>query len=252
MKESNNKKIKKIMNAKIIASFATILVVGAAVSAGTVAYFTSQKTISGNTFTAGTLTLSADSNGVYGTGTSLPVITETNMAPGFIGTPKYAAVANTGTLPLNWNFSLIKTSDTPGIGGGNLFKVLKVKIEAVMNSGNTALEQFGYNSSFNCNNTSLNWQPIYGENASVQSIVTTPPLTPEPDADGFIFNGTYPDKMGQLDAQKGVCVRITSYLDANLINALGVDRDDNLYQDANVNYQMVVDGYQTNDPAGLL
>jgi predicted ribosomally synthesized peptide with SipW-like signal peptide len=54
------------MNTKIIASLATMLVVGAAAVGGTLAYFSDTATISGNTFTAGTMAIQIDSDSSSG------------------------------------------------------------------------------------------------------------------------------------------------------------------------------------------
>lgn len=232
---------------KILLSLSIIAVAAAIVVGATIAYFSGEATSSGNTFTMGNIEIYANENGIYGdtgTGNGLP-FNVSNMSPGNHWGPVYAAVANKGTLPFNWTFTLKKTSDTPGTGGGNLYNVLKVKIEAVVDgSGN--LKQYNYQSGFNCQNTSLNWKPIYGSNADTQ---TTAGGAPYPDSEGFVANGTYPDKMGQIDPGKGVCFRFTAYLDGNLVNVNGVDVDDNAFQNAQVVYEMVADAYQTNDPA---
>jgi len=218
------------MNKKILISLSVIGAVAAIVVGGTWAYFTDTDSSTGNTFTTGNMEIFADENGIYGdigTGNGLP-FNVSNMSPGNSWGPNYAGVANKGTLPFKWTFSLNKTSDTPGTGGGNLYNVLKVKIEAAMDGTGTALKQYNYQSGFNCQNPSLNWKLIY---------------------EGFVANGTYPDKMGQLDVGKGVCFRFTTYLDGNLVNVNGIDVDDNKFQNAQVIYEMVVDAYQVNDSA---
>lgn len=211
---------------KIIISLVVIGAVAAIAIGGTIAYFSDTDSSTGNTFTTGNMEIYANENGIYGNtgiGNGLP-FNVSNMSPGNSWGPNYAGVANKGTLPFKWAFSLNKTSDIPGTGGGNLYNVLKVKVEAAMDG--TALKQYNYQSGFNCQNTSLNWQQIY---------------------DGFVADGTYPDKMGQLDVGKGVCFRFTTYLDGNLVNVNGIDVDDNKFQNANVVYEMVVDAYQVND-----
>ena len=233
---------------KIILSLAIISAVAVIVIGGTAAYFTATDSSTGNTFTAGNMEIYANENGIYGdtgTGNGLP-FTVSNMSPGNNWGPVYAAVANKGTIPFKWAFSMNKTDDTPGTGGGNLYNVLKVEVEAVMDASNTAIRQYDYQTGFDCQNTSLNWHPVYGDNAAIQ---TTAGGATYSDSEGFVANGTYPDKMGQIDPDKGVCFRFTTYLDGNLINVSGTDVDDNAFQNAQVIYEMVVDAYQVNDPA---
>lgn len=235
------------MNKRILISFSVIVVAAAIAIGGTMAYFTATDSSTGNTFTAGNIVIYANENGIYGdagTGNGLP-FNVSNMSPGNNWGPVYAAVANKGTLPFNWAFSMNKTSDTPGTGGGNLYNVLKVQVEAVVD-GTGALKQYNYQSGFNCQNTSLNWLPIYGANAATQ---TAAGGASYPDVEGFVANGTYPDKMGQIDPDKGVCFRFTTYLDGNLVNVNGADVDDNAFQNAQVIYEMVADAYQVNDLA---
>ena len=232
---------------KIILSLSMIAMAAAVIVGGTMAYFSDTAKSEGNTFTTGNMDIYVNENGIYNnstTGNGLP-FNETNMSPGNSWGYNYAAVANKGSIPFNWEFTLNKTSDTPGTGGGNLYNVLKVKIEAVMDSSNTAIRQYDYQTGFNCQNDTLNWQEIYGQEAEIQ---TTDTETID-DNDGFIANGTYPDKLGLIDPDKGVCFRFTTYLDGNLVNVYGNDVDDNKFQNANVVYEMVADAYQTNDPA---
>ncbi len=230
---------------KIIISLAVIAAVSAMVAGGTIAYFTASDTSENNTFTTGNMEIYINENGIYNdstTGNGLP-FEEDNMSPGNSWGYNYAAVANKGSIPFNWEFTLNKTSDVQGIGGGNLYNVLKVKIEAVANPDGT-IRQYDYVAGFNCQNDSLNWQEIYGQEAENQT-TTTEVID---DNDGFIANGTYPDQLGLINPGKGVCFRFTTYLDGNLVNVNGSDVDDDKFQNANVVYEMVVDAYQTNDP----
>ena len=235
---------------KIILSLAVIAMVAAVGTMATVSYFSDTDVSENNTFTAGNMEIYVNENGIYDnstTGNGLP-FNETNMSPGNSWGYNYAAVANKGSIPFNWEFTLNKTSDTPGTGDGNLYNVLKVKIEAVVNP-DTTLKQYNYQTGFNCQNVAeSNWTAIYGDEAHLK----TDAGSTIDDHDGFIANGSYPDELGLIDPGKGVCFRFTTYLDGNLVNVNGADVDDNKFQNANVVYEMVADAYQTNDPDHLI
>src|SRR3989339_1504122 len=93
---------------KIIISLAIVLAVGAIVTAATTAYFSDTETSTGNTFTAGTLTLD-----VLNQNETTPLnVAVTNWAPGDEALVNFD-VLNSGSLPMNirgfaagsWNFT---------------------------------------------------------------------------------------------------------------------------------------------------
>lgn len=217
---------------KILLSLVVIVAVAAIAGGATYSYFSDTSVSSDNTFTAGTLDIALDDNGILPLEEGSPIFTDTsflNMYPGFEGEATHTFVANKGTLPFNWEFYLDMTSDTPGALGGNLFNVLKVKIEADMTGG--VLRQWDYpaGTSFDCTTAGVDgYTVIYN---------------------GFVADGTYPDAMGNLLAGKGVCFRFTPYLDANLVNVNEVDVDDNRFQGSSATYDLMVKAYQENDPA---
>jgi len=212
---------------KILMSLVAIVGVAAIAGGVTYSYFTDSETNEDNVFKTGTLDIILDDDGVYPYSNSTPIFADANvgnMYPGYTAEPEYTFVANPGTLPFNWTFSVNQTADTPGTGGGNLYNVLKVKVEVA--NGNPY--NYPADGSFNCETVSAGWTEV---------------------DDLFVADGTYPDKMGQLDAGKGMCYRFTPYLEGNLVNVNGVDVDDNNFMAASATYELVVDAYQTNDPA---
>jgi len=97
------------MKKKILFSLMTIALVGALVGAGVFAYFNDVETSTGNTFTAGTLDLTVDSENPW-TSTK---ITVANMKPGDSGAVD-CTLTNTGNLAGTLNANITNLSDGQG------------------------------------------------------------------------------------------------------------------------------------------
>ncbi|MFA5742684.1 MAG: TasA family protein [Candidatus Paceibacterota bacterium] len=116
------------MNAKILVSLATMLVVGAVATAGTVAYFTDTTVASGSTITAGTLDLKVDSNPsggaqVWSDGFVSPVQL-TNLAPGFtdeqiVDIQKQGSVNGVASIRLVVTSNAENTALAPEVAAGD-------------------------------------------------------------------------------------------------------------------------------------
>ena len=218
---------------KILISLAIILVVGAVGFGATRAYFSDTETSSGNTFTAGTLDIMLDPNGIYNS-TSAPTlpVSLSDLKPGYDGEDAgdfyYPAVANVGSMNFNWKFKLLQDnalSSAPN--GGNLNDVLKVIIEESSMGGNAWAYPAG--GSFNCQNAVI-WNGSYG--ATIYPI----------------YNGNVSDyssavSMGSLSVGTGRCYRMSFYLDDNFVVGSS-DVDDNLYQGASAVYDIGVEAEQ--------
>ncbi|GAB4259533.1 TasA family protein [Thermincola ferriacetica] len=110
------------MKKRLIMSAMMVALVCALVGGATFAYFTSSATNSGNTFTAGTVSLTAntqDSKPLFGAnGTAL--VDTSNIFPGWEDNASIF-VSNTGNLPIEW-FAYVTD------GGGSLKDLLQVKV----------------------------------------------------------------------------------------------------------------------------
>ena len=209
---------------KIIVSLAIILVVGAVGFGATRSYFSDSETSTGNTFTAGTLNIELDENGIFDN-TNAPTlpVSLSGLKPGYDGAAEgnfyYPAVANIGSMDFNWKFTFTETNHS---GTGNLGDVLKVKIEESSMGGNAWAYPAG--GSFNCQNDVI-WNGSYG--ATVSSVYS-----------GNI--STFSPATALLAVGKGRCYRMSFYLD----NVLVPGGDDNIYQGASAEYTIGADAEQ--------
>ena len=89
------------MNTKIIASLATILVVGAVAVGGTMAFFSDPGASTGNTFSAGTLSLKLSDNNETNQDNITASFGGTNLKPGDILSQQSMTVRNDGTIDAN-------------------------------------------------------------------------------------------------------------------------------------------------------
>ena len=199
---------------KIISGLVTITATGALLVGATFAFFNDQDTNPDNVFAAGTL----DIDILEDVGGTLP-FDVSDMQPGD-STSECGGVTNAGSLPFNWKFTLNKTADVSGGGGGSLHDVLKARIQAWTGEGTPSAD--------NCDNDTGSWTEIFN---------------------GYIADGTYPDPMGQLDPDENAYFRLTVSLDNDLFDFNGTDVTDNNYQGSTVTYEIQVDAFQLNDPA---
>lgn len=137
------------MNTKIIASLATILVVGAAGIGGTIAYFSANATSTGNTFTAGTVGLQLrDANEGWGT-TVASTWNFSAMAPG--DTPQEATLKlrNTGSVKTE-KVDLSLTGAT-GTGLEKQLRITKLTLDGInMLEGGAGADLSAYVAPTNC------------------------------------------------------------------------------------------------------
>ena len=101
-----------------------LLAVGAVVGSG--ASFTSKSANPSNTFSAGNL---AQSNSKEGAA----VLTATKMVPGATPTNGTVVITNSGDVAGTFSLSTTSVTDTPGANGGQLSKVLELKVKDVTN-----------------------------------------------------------------------------------------------------------------------
>jgi predicted ribosomally synthesized peptide with SipW-like signal peptide len=101
---------------RILKSLAMIGVVAALAVSATGAYFSDQKKIEGNTFSAGTLTLSE----AHGT---LKPWDVKNFAPGYKTDWEYVSLTNTGSLAGRLTATVVKTG-----GSDDLFNALYIEV----------------------------------------------------------------------------------------------------------------------------
>ncbi|MFA6284911.1 MAG: TasA family protein [Parcubacteria group bacterium] len=209
---------------RIIKSLVVVFAVAAIAGGATYAYFNDSKTISNNTFSAGTLSIELDANGIVNNNSTTPTlpVSLTNLYPGYnsadTGNYYYPAVANTGSLDFNWKFGLIQTSNVPGPNHGNLNDVLQVKIEESLENGGPWAYPAG--GSFNCQNSVI-WSPI-----------TYPNTTNVVVYDGNVSAYSGAVDMGTLAPGKGRCYRMSFSLDSSVGNP---------YQGSSAEYTIGVD-----------
>ena len=213
---------------RIIISLGIIIAVASVAGRVTYSYFSSTKTSTDNTFSAGTLEILLDPNGIVNdetTGPTLPV-NLSNLVPGYDGATDgkgyyYPAVANVGTMDFKWKFAFTE-SDHISPNGGDLGDVLKVRIEESRENASGNPWDYPAGGSFNCQYAGI-WDGSYGT-SSVISIYS-----------GKI--GEYPSTFNPdlLAPNKGRCYRVSFYLDGSVGNE---------YQGASVKYTISADAEQ--------
>ena len=210
----------------IIKSLVIVVAVAAVAGGATWAYFTSQASVTNNTFAAGTLKIVLDQNGIVNN-TSTPTlpVSLNNLYPGYDGFAKgdfyYPAVANDGSLEFRWKFGLHQTAQT----GANLDNVLNVRIdESLENAGPWAYPAGG---TFNCQNAVI-WNGSYPHTTVVKKF------------EGNIADYSNVIPMGNLSSQTGRCYRISFSLPTSV---------NNTYQGAGATYTIGVQAFQLEDPA---
>jgi predicted ribosomally synthesized peptide with SipW-like signal peptide len=103
---------------KIIVSLSIVAAVAAVVAGGTYAYFSDTQTSSGNTFTAGTLTLALSKDSGYSPNAT-GLFTESDMAPGVPTAAKTLYFKNTGSIAGKVKLTTTYTLTNGGKGGIN-------------------------------------------------------------------------------------------------------------------------------------
>jgi predicted ribosomally synthesized peptide with SipW-like signal peptide len=99
------------MNKKILISLSVIAAVAALAIGGTIAYFSDIETSTGNTFTAGSLDLIVDINGVVQNPLSGPIFTVTDMKPGDSGEKTISLTVDDNPACGFVNFNLTSDKD---------------------------------------------------------------------------------------------------------------------------------------------
>jgi len=98
---------------KIIFSLASIGVIAAVAIGATAAYFSTQTTSTGNTFTAATMSMNINPQGINNPSIG-PALVATNLYPGAF-VESAAMITNSGTVPFNPEISLSGASDPSGV-----------------------------------------------------------------------------------------------------------------------------------------
>ena len=98
------------MKSRILISMLIIALAAAMIGGATMAWFTSTASVTGNTFSAGTVEVSlTEPNSLE---TAMTPVSASNMAPGDPATNKYFALNNKGSLPMLFRFYLTDVAGT--------------------------------------------------------------------------------------------------------------------------------------------